>query len=84
MIKDSTYVIPSSADSVVCLNESVKDSSELNCEVIKAENEERNFFGTDLFANLVSAGALLITLIIFIIQTRQARKEQRRTINDYI
>lgn len=82
MIKDSTYVIPSAADSVVCLNESVKDSSELNCEVIKAEKEEPNFFGTDLFANLVSTGALLITLIIFIIQTRQARKEQSRTINE--
>lgn len=82
MVKDSTYVIPSSADSAVCLIESLPDSSELKCEIVEDEKEEHNFFGTDLFANLVSAGALIITLIIFIIQTRQARKEQRRTINE--
>lgn len=82
MIKDSTYLIPSSADSAVCLVASLPDSSELKCEIVEGEKEEHNFFGTDLFANLVSAGALIITLIIFIIQTRQARKEQRRTINE--
>ena len=82
MVKDGTYIIPSSADSVFCINECMTDRSELNCEVSEARKEELNFFGTDLFANLVSAGALLITLIIFIIQTWQARKEQRRTINE--
>ena len=82
MIKDSTFIIPSSVDNVVCLDVQIKDSSKLNGEIIEDVKEERNFFGTDLFANLVSAGALLITLIIFIFQTRQARKEQRRTINE--
>lgn len=82
MIKDSTFIIPSSVDNVVCLDVQIKDSSKLNSEIIEDVKEERNFFGTDLFANLVSAGALLITLIIFIFQTRQARKEQRRTINE--
>ena len=82
MIKDSTFIIPSSVDNVVCLDFQIKDSSKLNGEIIEDVKEERNFFGTDLFANLVSAGALLITLIIFIFQTRQARKEQRRTINE--
>ena len=82
MIKDSTFIFPSSVDNVVCLDVQIKDSSKLNGEIIEDVKEERNFFGTDLFANLVSAGALLITLIIFIFQTRQARKEQRRTINE--
>ena len=82
MIKDSTYVIPSSADSANGLIVSFPDSNNLKCEIVEGEKEEHNFFGTDLFANLVSAGALIITLIIFIIQTRQARKEQRRTINE--
>lgn len=82
MIKDSTFIIPSFVDNVVCLDVQIKDSSKLNGEIIEDVKEERNFFGTDLFANLVSAGALLITLIIFIFQTRQARKEQRRTINE--
>lgn len=83
MSTDSTYVIPSSLDSSISFNDSITSVSELKCETVKDESgEENNFFGTDLFANLVSAGALLITLVIFIIQTRQARKEQRRTIKE--
>lgn len=83
MNNDSTYFIPSAADSVVGLNDTVLCERELKCESVSTENGNGNsFFSTDLFANLVSAGALLITLVIFIFQTRQARKEQRRTINE--
>lgn len=82
MNNDSTYIIPSLADSSVCIIDSTSCKCELRSVTTIPEGEEHNFFGTDLFANLVSAGALLITLVIFIIQTRQARKEQRRTIKE--
>ena len=82
-MNDSTYIIPLSSDSVIGMSDSLIDVNELKCEVVHAEKGKgNNFFGTDLFANLVSVGALIITLIIFIIQSRQARKEQKRTINE--
>ena len=82
MNKDSSIIIPVS---VIC-NNNYSDSTLCKCElkygVIQNEKEGHNFFSTDFFANLVSAGALLITLVIFIVQTRHARQEQRRTINE--
>lgn len=82
-MNDSTYTIPLTSDSVIGMSDSLIDVNELKSEVVQAEKEEGNiFFGTDLFANLVSAGALIITLVIFIIQSKQARKEQKRTINE--
>ena len=82
-MSDSTYIIPLTSDSIIGMSDSLIDVNELKCEVVQAEKEEvNNFFGTVLFANLVSAGALIITLVIFIIQSMQARKEQKRTINE--
>lgn len=82
MNKDSIYIIPSFSDSSICNVDSSACSCVFKSEIKMPEEEKLNFFGTDLFANLVSAGALLITLVIFMIQTRQARKEQRRTIKE--
>ena len=80
---DTTYIIQSLADSSNCVIDSIPRDDARMCEITIADKEEEhNFFSTDLFANIVSAGALLITLIIFIIQTKQARKEQRRTIKE--
>lgn len=70
------------ADSSICSIDVSSCRCEVRSETMMPVEEEHNFLGTDLFANLVSAGALLITLVIFIIQTRQARKEQRRTIKE--
>lgn len=82
-MNDSMYIIPLVADSVISINDTITNKGELQCEIIQADKaEEHNFFSTDLFANLVSAIALIITLVIFIIQTRQSRKEQKRTINE--
>ena len=82
MSYDSTFIIPVLVDTVVNLNDSNTCKCYHQCESVGSVQNEYNFFSTDLFANLVSAGALLITLVIFIIQTRQARKEQRRTIKE--
>lgn len=82
MNNDSTYIVPSHADSSISIIDSTSCRCEVSSETTILEEEDHNFFGTDLFANLVSAGALLITLFIFIIQTRRARKEQRRTIKE--
>lgn len=82
MNNDSTYVITSIVDSPICNIDSTLCRCEVSSETIIPDEKPHSFLGTDLFANLVSAGALLITLVIFIIQTRQARKEQRRTIKE--
>lgn len=82
MSYESTFIIPALVDTVVNLNDSNTCKCYHQCESVGSVQNEYNFFSTDLFANLVSAGALLITLVIFIIQTRQARKEQRRTIKE--
>lgn len=82
MNKDGIYIFPSLADSFICNNDSMSCRCEVSNEITIPEEEEHNFIGTDLFANFVSAVALLITLIIFIIQTIRARKEQRRTIKE--
>lgn len=83
MNNDSTYIIPQTFDSAVSIIDSISCRCDLNSKIMmEGEGDKNSFFSTDLFANLVSAGALLITLIIFIIQTRQTRKEQRRTIKE--
>lgn len=82
MSNDNTYIIPSFEDSSVCNIDSLACKCDMRNEATMPKEGDHNFFSTDLFANLVSAGALLITLIIFIIQNSQARKEQRRTIKE--
>lgn len=82
MSNDSTYIIPSYTNSSICNIDSSVCRCEFKTETKVPEEEGHSFFSTDLFANLVSAGALLITLVIFILQTRQARKEQRRTVKE--
>lgn len=83
MDNDTTFIISSSADSLKSLNDIHSDRSEFTSGIEETEkDEDHGFISTDMFANLVSAGALLITLVIFIIQSRQSRKEQRRTIKE--
>ena len=82
MNKDSTIIIPISTNCNINFSDSTLCKCDLKYGVIQNEKEGNNFFSTDLFANLVSAGALLITLVIFIVQNRHARQEQRRTINE--
>ena len=83
MSNDSTFIVPAAMDSAVSPQDNLVCNCELKCETVKpCHEDESNFFSTDLFANLVSAGALLITLVIFIIQTKQARKEQRKTVKE--
>ena len=82
MNNDSTFYIPSHADSNIIISEGTSFSCEVGGETTIPEETEHNFFSTDLFANLVSAGALLSTVCICIIQTKRAGKEQRRTIKE--
>ena len=70
MSGDSTYVILPTIDSLLSSKDTTTYLRKLTCESIgEDKGSEKNFFSTDLFANLVSAGALLITLLIFICQT---------------
>ena len=52
------------------------------CEHKTNDEEEKDFIGSESFANIISSLAIVVTLGIFIWQTWEAREERKRTLKE--
>lgn len=52
------------------------------CEQVMKPEENNGFIGSNSFANIIASAAVFVTLVIFIWQTIESRKERKRTLKE--
>lgn len=74
----------STHDSLNCDSSVIIDDSTIQCycEQVARTGEDNGFIGSNSFANIIASAAVFVTLIIFIWQTIESRKERKQTLKE--